>query len=297
MRRVSYADLVAEQLEIGPRTLLSVDVEDYSHEVPGGAEEQERRGFPSNLERNVDALLDLFADHGAHATFFVLSSVAGRIRTQLARMVTEGHEIASHGHGHLRATRVSRAEYREDIARAKQLIEDVAGSEVRGFRAPYFAITDRNLWTLDTIRDAGYAFDSSVAPVSNFAYGVPDAPESAHRLHNGLIEVPLPQKTLFGYRFMVGGGFYLRLYPFWLTRLLLRLRDGSLPRVLYIHPWEWEDRRVNLWDLGSELPELRHRGQLMKFVTTYNRRVAFDRFARLVELTQPGVAIGSALPL
>ena len=294
---MAYVDLVAEVLDVESRTMLSVDVEDYFHAIPGGAEEYERRGLPSNLERNVDTLLDLFAEHGVQATFFVLSSTLQRIRTQLARMLAEGHELASHGHAHLRATKVSPREFGDDIARAKGLIEDAAGREVRGFRAPYFAVCEDNLWAVDAIREAGYTYDSSVAPVHNFAYGVPLAPERPHRLANGLVEVPMPQKRLFGYRFMVGGGFYLRLYPFWLTRLLLRLRDPALPRVLYIHPWEWEDPRLNLWDLDADLPGLRWRRRQRKFIATYNRRCALDRFARLVALTRPGVTIGSALGL
>ena len=115
-------------------------------------------------------------------------------------------------------------------------------------------MTEESLWTLDEIREAGFDYDSSVCPVKNFAYGVPDAPECPHLLHNGLLEIPLTQTKLFGYRFMVGGGFYLRVYPFWLTRLLLRRRDRSLPRVFYFHTWEYEDRRLNLWDLGVDLP-------------------------------------------
>jgi polysaccharide deacetylase family protein (PEP-CTERM system associated) len=294
---VAYVDLVAEVLDVEPRTMLSVDVEDYFHAISGGVEEYERHGLPSNLERNVDTLLDLFAEHGVPATFFVLSSTLQRIRTQLARMLAEGHELASHGHAHLRATKVSPREFGEDIARAKGLIEDAVGKEVRGFRAPYFAVCEGNLWAVDAIREAGYVYDSSVAPVRNFAYGVPTAPEQPHRLANGLLEVPMPQKRLLGYRCMVGGGFYLRLYPFWLTRLLLRLRDPALPRVLYIHPWEWEDPRLNLWDLVPDLPGLRWRRRQRKFIATYNRHGALDRFARLVALTRPGVTIASALGL
>jgi polysaccharide deacetylase family protein (PEP-CTERM system associated) len=242
-------------------------------------------------------LLDLFGERDVHATFFVLSCAARRLLTQLDRMVDEGHEVACHGFAHGRATWMRREEFREDIRRAKATLEDLTGEEVRGYRAPYFAVTERSLWTVDEIRDAGFAYDSSVCPVKNFAYGIPDAPEGPHRLRNGLIELPLPQTKLLGYRFMVGGGFYLRLYPFWLTRLLLRLRDPTLPRVLYIHPWEWEDPRLNLWDLVPDLPGLRRRRRQRKFIATYNRGRALDRFGRLVALTRPGVTIASALGL
>ncbi|MHB8469151.1 MAG: polysaccharide deacetylase family protein [Gaiellaceae bacterium] len=290
-----YLDLVAEQLDLGSPTLVSVDVEDYYHEVAGGEELFAQGGLPSNLARNADRLLDLFAERGAKATFFVLSCVAPRLRSQLARMVEEGHEVASHGHAHGRITWMTREELRDDLTRAKATLEDLIGREVRGYRAPYFSVTEQNLWALEEIREAGFAYDSSVCPVKNFAYGIPDAPEGPHRLTNGLIEIPLPQTTLLGYRFMVGGGFYLRAYPFWLTQLLLRRRSASLPRVFYLHTWEWEERSLNLWDLGADLPGLRWKPRLMKWITTYNRGVALARFDLLLASWRPGISIGQAL--
>ena len=292
---VPYADLVAEEIDLGSPTFVSVDVEDYYHEVPGGEEVFLRDGLPSNLARNTDQLLDLFAEHDVNATFFVLSCAAPRLLSQLDRMVDEGHEIASHGHAHGRATWMKPHEFRDDIRRAKATLEDLTGQEVRGYRAPYFAVTEESLWILDEIRDAGFDYDSSVCPVKNFAYGVPNAPERPHRLTNGLVEIPLPQTKLLGYRFMVGGGFYLRAYPFWMTRLLLRWRDRSLPRVFYFHTWESEDRRLNLWDLGVDLPGLRWKPRVMKWITTYNRRVALERFDRLLSLWRPGISLGSAV--
>jgi polysaccharide deacetylase family protein (PEP-CTERM system associated) len=292
---VPYVDLVAEELDLGSQTLVSVDVEDYYHEVPGGEEAFQRHGLPSNLARNTDRLLDLFAEHDVRASFFVLSCVAPRLRSQLKRMVDEGHEVASHGHAHGRATWMKPQDFREDIRRAKGTLEDLTGQDVLGYRAPYFAVTERSLWALEEIREAGFAYDSSVCPVKNFAYGIRDAPEAPHRLKNGLIEMPLPQTKLLGYHFMVGGGFYLRAYPFWFTRLLLGLRDRSLPRVFYLHTWELDDSRMNLWDLDVDLPGLRWKPRVMKWITTYNRRAALERFDRLLSLWRPGISIASAV--
>ncbi len=292
LRRVPYADLVEEEFELGSPTLVSVDVEDYYHEVPGGEELYRHGDLPSNLARNTERLLDLFADRDVHATFFVLSCVASRLLPQLDRMVDEGHEIACHGHAHGRATWMKRADFREDIRRAKATLEDLTGQDVRGYRAPYFAVTEETLWAVDEIRDAGFAYDSSVCPVRNFAYGIPDAPERPHRLRNGLVEIPLPQTKVLGYRFMVGGGFYLRVYPFWLTQTLLR-RRGALPRVFYLHTWELDDKRMNLWDLGADLPGLQWKPRVMKWITTYNRRAAFERYDRLLSLWRPGIPLGS----
>jgi polysaccharide deacetylase family protein (PEP-CTERM system associated) len=292
---LTYADLVEEELDLGSPTLVSIDVEDYYHEVPGGEDVFRRNGLPSNLARNTDRLLDLFGERDVHATFFVLSCAARRLLTQLDRMVDEGHEVACHGFAHGRATWMRREEFREDIRRAKATLEDLTGEEVRGYRAPYFAVTERSLWTVDEIRDAGFAYDSSVCPVKNFAYGIPDAPEGPHRLRNGLIELPLPQTKLLGYRFMVGGGFYLRAYPLWFTQGLLRLRNRSLPRVFYLHTWELDDKRLNLWDLEVDLPGLRWKPHVMKWITTYNRRRAVSRFDTLLSAWKPGIPLGSVV--
>lgn len=279
---MAYRDLVAEELDLGARTYVTVDVEDYYHEVQGGEEAFHERSLPSNVARNVDRLLDVFAGQHVTATFFVLGTVADRIRPQLQRMVDEGHEVGSHGFAHGRLTWLERPTAREDIRRAKATLEDIVGREVRGYRAPYFSVTEQTLWALDEIRAAGHVYDSSVCPVRNFAYGIPDAPERPHRLVNGLVEYPLPQTLLFGRRLMVGGGFYLRAYPFALTQWLLRRRDATLPRVFYIHPWEIDDRRLNLWDLGVDLEGLRWRRRTMKWITTVNRDRMLPRFERLL---------------
>jgi peptidoglycan/xylan/chitin deacetylase (PgdA/CDA1 family) len=187
------------------------------------------------------------------------------------------------------------AQFREDLRRGKAVLEDLTGQVVRGYRAPYFAITEETLWALDEIRDAGFEYDSSVCPVKNFAYGVPEAPERPHLLTNGLLEIPLPQTRLFGYRFMLAGGFYLRAYPWWFTKALLRMRDDSLPRVFYLHTWELDDKKLNLWDLGVDLPGLQWKPRVMKWITTYNRPKALKRYDKLLTKYGPGVPLGSAL--
>lgn len=280
--RDTYLGLVESELDANSGPYISVDVEDYFHDIPGGEGFYEERGLTSNLEASVERLLDLFAEHGTTATFFILACAAHRIRPQLKRIVDEGHEIASHGFGHIPATWISPEELREDLTRAKGTIEDITGTEVVGYRAPRFSVTEENLWALDEIQNTGHLYDSSVCPVKNFAYGIPTAPERPHRLANGLIEIPLSQVTLLGYRFMVSGGFYLRAYPFWFTRFLLARRKASLPLVHYIHPWEWEDPKLNAWQMGIDHPALEWKPRRMRFINTYHRKFAFDRFSRLL---------------
>src|SRR5690606_22306010 len=173
-----------------------------------------------------------------------------RIAPVIRRMVAEGHEIASHGSSHQQITRQDPATFRADLAESKDTLEQIAGVAVESYRAPIFSVTDRTLWALDVMGELGIRYDSSVAPVKNFAYGILDAPRRPHRLRNGLIEVPMSAVAVGPLRLMLGGGFYLRLYPLWLHRLLFACRDARLGRVLYLHPWELDGREYNPWDCG-----------------------------------------------
>ncbi|HEY9023799.1 MAG TPA: polysaccharide deacetylase family protein, partial [Burkholderiaceae bacterium] len=141
---------------------LTVDVEDY-FQVSAMAPYIARSAWDTiecRVENNVERLLARFADNGAHATFFTLGWIAERHPAMIRRIVAAGHELASHGYGHQRATDLSRAEFEDDITRAKRILEDVGGVQVRGYRAPSFSIDKRNLWAFDSLRDAGYAYSS-----------------------------------------------------------------------------------------------------------------------------------------
>ncbi len=175
--------------------------------------------------------------------------------------------------------------FRADIRRSRLAIEEATGVRPRGYRAPSFSMSGQTAWAFDVLRDEGFEYDSSVAPLRNFFYGgLADAPPWPHRLKNGLVEFPMPFYSFAGQRIMIGGGFYLRLFPPALNRYFLwryRRRYGC-PPVIYLHPWEFDEARYNLWDLGAQHPMLAEHGRLMKWITTYNRHRAWKRFTRLL---------------
>lgn len=221
---------------------LTIDVEDYfqvSAFAPYIPREHWER-CDCRVERNVDRLLDLLAGHGIQATFFTLGWIAQRYPHLVRRIVDGGHELASHGYGHQRASDLDEAAFRADIVTAKQLLEDIAGHEVRGYRAPSFSIGERNLWAFDCLAEAGYRYSSSIYPIRHDHYGMPDAPRFAHRVRSGLLEVPVTTARLFARNLPASGGGYFRLMPYALSRWLLRRvneRDGQ-PAIFYCHPWE-----------------------------------------------------------
>jgi polysaccharide deacetylase family protein (PEP-CTERM system associated) len=221
---------------------LSIDVEDYfqvSALAPHIARSQ-WESMPCRVERNVERILELLHESGSRATFFTLGWIAERHPALVRRIVAGGHELASHGYAHLRATDQNPAEFLADIVQAKALLEGIAGVPVRGYRAPSFSIGKRNLWAFDCIAEAGYAYSSSVYPVRHDHYGMPDAPRFAYPVRKGLLEVPISTASVLGANLPAGGGGYFRLLPYRMSRLLLRQvnrRDGR-PAVFYFHPWE-----------------------------------------------------------
>jgi polysaccharide deacetylase family protein (PEP-CTERM system associated) len=221
---------------------LTIDVEDYfqvSAFAPYIARDDwDRR--ECRVERNVARILDMLAARETKATFFVLGWIAERYPALVRSIAAQGHEIASHGYGHQRASDLSRAQFEADIQRAKAILEDLADVEVRGYRAPSFSIGTGNLWAFDCLARAGYRYSSSVYPIRHDHYGMPDSPRFAHPVADGLIEIPVTTLRLFSRNFPSSGGGYFRLLPYALSRWMLRqVNSGEgQPAIFYFHPWE-----------------------------------------------------------
>jgi len=221
---------------------LTIDVEDY-FQVSAFAPYIARADWDRRecrVERNVDRILALLDEHDTEATFFTLGWIAERYPQLVRRIAEQGHEVASHGYGHERASDLDRAAFGADIGRAKGVLEDLTGAEVAGYRAPSFSIGPGNLWALDMLAQTGHRYSSSIYPIRHDHYGMPDAPRFAHRVADGLIEIPITTLRLFNRNLPSSGGGYFRLLPYALSRWMLRqvnVADGQAA-VFYFHPWE-----------------------------------------------------------
>ena len=221
---------------------LTIDVEDYfqvSAFAPYIARsEWEQR--ECRVVRNVSRILDLLAAQGTQATFFTLGWIAERYPDLIRRIVREGHELASHGYGHERASDLDEAAFSQDIRRAKALLEDLSGTAVTGYRAPSFSIGTGNLWAFDCLARAGYLYSSSIYPIRHDHYGMPDSPRFAYRVDAGLLEVPITTLRVFNRNLPSSGGGYFRLLPYALSRWMLRRvnADDGQAAIFYFHPWE-----------------------------------------------------------
>jgi len=221
---------------------LTIDVEDY-FQVSAMAPYIARSEWDSRecrVERNVERILAMLEAADTRATFFTLGWIAERYPQLVRRIVAGGHELASHGHGHERASDLSRAQFSEDITRAKRILEDLGGVAVQGYRAPSFSIGQGNLWAFDCLAEAGYRYSSSIYPIAHDHYGMPDAPRFAHEVRPGLTEVPVTTLRLGERNYPSSGGGYFRLMPYALSRWMIRRVNAQdqAPAIFYFHPWE-----------------------------------------------------------
>lgn len=221
---------------------LTIDVEDY-FQVSAFAPYIRRSDWDARecrVERNVGRILDMLAAQNTQATFFTLGWIAQRYPHLGRRIADEGHEVASHGYGHERVSDLTPEAFARDIRTAKHLLEDIAGVAVTGYRAPSFSIGQGNLWALDVLQQEGYRYSSSIYPIQHDHYGMPDAPRFAHRIRPDLIEVPPTTLRMFNRNLPSSGGGYFRLFPYALSRWMLRQvnQNDQQPAIFYFHPWE-----------------------------------------------------------
>ena len=221
---------------------LTVDVEDYfqvsafENHIPRS--EWER--LPCRIEANVERILDLFDERATKATFFTLGWIAKRYPGLVRRISDAGHEVASHGSSHRRASDQTPDDFLADIGDAKVLLEDLTGQPVRGYRAPSFSVGPANAWAFDAIAQAGYRYSSSVYPIRHDHYGAPTSPRFAHEIVPGLLELPVATVRMFNMNLPAGGGGYFRLLPYAVSRWSLqRIQQvDAQPAMFYFHPWE-----------------------------------------------------------
>lgn len=263
---------------------LTIDVEDYfqvSAFAPTIAREQWDT-IPCRVERNVDLILDLLRRFDARATFFTLGWIAERYPHVVRAIVSGGHEVASHGYAHRRATDQTPEQFSEDIVRAKKVLEDLTGVAVKGYRAPSFSIGSGNLWALECIRDAGYTYSSSIYPVRHDHYGMPDAPRFDFLSADRLVELPITTVRVLGRNLPAGGGGYFRLFPYFLSRWGLRRvnRVDQRPCIFYFHPWEIDPEQPRVAGIGLRT-RFRHYVNLGRTETRLGRLLNDFRWDRM----------------
>jgi polysaccharide deacetylase family protein (PEP-CTERM system associated) len=241
------------------RNAFSVDVEEhYQVEAFRGfiARNQWVR-FESRVVVNTRRLLGLLQKRSVTATFFILGCVAERYPRLVRECIEAGHEIASHGWDHRPVTELTRDEFRSDVRRTKDLLEDLGGVEVLGYRAPTYSIVESTMWALEVLLEEGYRYDSSIFPIIHDRYGVPGAPRFpgtvATQSGSSLLEFPISTVRFGGINVPFIGGGYLRHLPqhfvHWgMRRVIERERQ---PVIVYVHPWELDPEQPRLGEVPA----------------------------------------------
>ena len=268
---------------------FTVDVEDYfqvsafERQIDRGSWEQ----YPHRVVRNTARILDLLAEHDVRATFYVLGWVADRYPQLVRRIAAEGHELGSHSYWHHLVYSMTPDEFRLDLRRSKEAIEDAAGCRVDSFRAPSFSITARSMWALEVLVEEGFTSDSSIFPIRHDRYGIPGAQAGIHRIETSagaLWEFPPSVVRMAGVNLPVSGGGYFRLYPYPLTAgCLQRINRSNVPFMFYIHPWEVDPDQRRL-RVGSLSARFRHYVNLSSTYEKLSRLLGRFRFGRISDI-------------
>jgi polysaccharide deacetylase family protein (PEP-CTERM system associated) len=251
---------------------LTFDVEDYYHVeafqsvIPRADWDRHER----RVQHGTRKILEILARHRITATFFILGWVAERAPGVVKEIQAAGHDIGSHGYGHQIIYHQTPDEFTEDVRRSLQIIEDITGEKVLGYRAPSFSVTKRSLWAIEILKSFGLTYDSSVFPILHDIYGIPDSPRHPYEIAEGLWEFPMTTARLLGKNLPIGGGGYLRIFPYRVTRWGIRQANSAgMPAIVYLHPWELDPDHPRI--KTSSLNYFRHYANLEK---TENRLAA-----------------------
>jgi polysaccharide deacetylase family protein (PEP-CTERM system associated) len=254
-RLASEWDRVTECCKEPLRIILSVDVEEHFRiEAAAGLHVSPalRDHLSERVEPSTRWLLEHLDRQQIRATFFLLGVTARNNPALVRDIARAGHEVASHGWDHQRVHNFNPRTFRADLHQSRDILEQLTGEAVVGYRAPTFSIVRQTCWALDVLAEAGMLYDSSIYPVRHDRYGVSQAPRAPFRVRGGqhtLLEIPPATLQLLGANLPVGGGGYFRLLPLFLMERAFEQVEGTChPPVamLYFHPWEFDPRQLRL---------------------------------------------------
>jgi len=270
-----------------PTHCLSFDVEEHFQVSAfwSDARRQQWDRYESRVERNTRVVAELLAEHEMKATFFILGWVAERHPELVKSLVAQGHEVASHGYGHELVTAQSPERFRHDVRIAKNILEDLTGGPVFGYRAPSFSITSETEWALTILVEEGYQYDSSVYDRFHRTEKrtVSDEIFRIYTSAGGIWEVPPSTYKTLGFQIPVAGGGYFRLFPYAVSRALLRqLESQGETLVMYLHPWEIDPEQPRM--TGPWVSQIRHYLNLGKTKARLNQLLEDFKFGSIRDI-------------
>lgn len=218
---------------------FTIDLEDWYQGIELPLSEWE--GKERRIEVGLNRVLALLEQYETKATFFTLGWIAEHHPFVVKRVADAGHEIACHSYMHEKVYDQTPAAFKADIYKAKDILEQVSGRPVKGFRAPYFSITKKSVWALKILKELGFEYDCSISPIVTWRYGIANSPNHIYRLSDvDLIEFPLTDFSFMMRKWGTGGA-YFRIFPYKaLKRAVKRYEKNEQPFMFYAHPWEYD---------------------------------------------------------
>lgn len=225
------------------KNIMSVDLEDYFCDLPFDT----WKNYESRIISTTSVLLDLFKKYNVSATFFCLGYIAEQFPELIEEIIKDGHEIASHGYSHIDIRKMSPEHFESDLVRSINILENISGEKVLGFRAPFFSIDNQNFWALKILKNH-LKYDSSIFPVKTPLYGNPTAPRYPYRISEKIPLTDDPDSTFLEippatlhlpviHNIPIAGGFYMRFLPLSLLKLgIKKMNQSKQPAMCYIHP-------------------------------------------------------------
>jgi polysaccharide deacetylase family protein (PEP-CTERM system associated) len=259
--------------------MLTVDLEDWfqsSLELFNKVSRLEKVFRPTGrVVRNTHKLLEILEESGVKATFFVLGTVAEEFPGLIEEIYSQGHEIATHSYAHRLVYRQTREEFRQDLKKSIEIIEAIIGEKIWGYRAPYFSIREDSLWALEVVKEMALKYDASIFPAKRKLYGVSNMEKIDT---NGIIEFPVSKIDFLGYEFPFGGGGYMRLFPYMITKWTIRkLNRQGKPAIVYIHPYEIDPEDFQDYGLDNNL-----KTRFTRFTQEFNTEKTEDKIRALL---------------
>ncbi len=247
---------------------LSIDWEDYGQLMGRYRTGIDTAPLPGTIDRQTDIMLSLLNETGKKATFFILGMLAQHRPDLVKKIASEGHEIALHGQDHINMRTLTRKQAFDDIDKSKKLVTDIIGAPVYGYRAPYFSVDETNLFVLEILAELDLMYDSSIFPIKLKRYGIDNfnKEDTLYALPNGkeIVELPNTVASFYGKYIPISGGGYVRAIPKYFLNTLLRKLDKEQKNVmLYMHPYEFDDRWI---DCSTNYPDKKRYSKAKTFL-------------------------------
>lgn len=228
---------------------LSIDVEDWFHlcAIPSLKPPEKWHEYESRVEINTKKILDILEEFDTKATFFVLGWVAEHHPEVVEEIALRGHEIGTHGYYHSLVYEQIPEEFENELIKSINVIEDISGKKVLGYRASSFSIKKSTEWAFDIMAKCGIKYDSSIFPAIRGQGGITSGEYSRKDIyeietkHGTILEFPLSVISFFGKNLPVGGGGYFRTFPWYFTKWeIKRINKEGRSFISYSHPRDFD---------------------------------------------------------